>query len=259
VVLKELVDNALDAGAKVSLDATEDGYRVSDNGPGIDPAQIPQFFAVNRGLLSSKLKRLPLRGMLGNGLRVVMGAVAAYDGKIVVSSRGRRLELGVDTATGKTAIPSRMRCRSSTSACGWTTSGRSDSNPSRSTSISTRIMRLWSGHGATESETDFLATQRVELNAMTSRQLVDYVEEKLAERGVVKLVPDDEVLEEHGRRLIEQQMQKAAFEKIKTEVSAKAAAVDLPDDLADRVHAALLEDPELSWDQALAGVIHGTP
>jgi hypothetical protein len=41
---------------------------------------VPRLFAVNRPLLSSKLKRLPLRGMLGHGLRVVMGAVAAFDG-----------------------------------------------------------------------------------------------------------------------------------------------------------------------------------
>jgi DNA topoisomerase VI subunit B len=47
---------------------------ISDDGPGIDPDKIPTIFSVNRPLLSSKLKRLPLRGMLGNGLRVVMGA-----------------------------------------------------------------------------------------------------------------------------------------------------------------------------------------
>ena len=58
------------------------GYRITDHGPGIDPEDVPTFFAVNRPLLSSKLKRLPLRGMLGNGLRVVMGAVAAFDGQI---------------------------------------------------------------------------------------------------------------------------------------------------------------------------------
>lgn len=77
VVLKELVDNALDTGANVTLDRAdldEDiiGYAVADDGPGIDPVEVPRLFAVNRPLRSSKLKRLPLRGMLGHGLRVVM-------------------------------------------------------------------------------------------------------------------------------------------------------------------------------------------
>jgi hypothetical protein len=105
VVLKELVDNALDAGGvDVSLEWGGDGYTIKDDGPGIDPAEVARLYAVNRPLLSSKLKRLPLRGMLGNGLRVVMGAVAAYKGSIVVMTRGRRLELSVDPVGGFTKV-----------------------------------------------------------------------------------------------------------------------------------------------------------
>jgi hypothetical protein len=74
--------------------------------PGIDPAAVPILFAVNRPLLSTKLKRLPLRGMLGNGLRVVMGAVAAFGGAIAVTTRGHRLDLAVDRVTGKTNVTS---------------------------------------------------------------------------------------------------------------------------------------------------------
>lgn len=79
-VLKELVDNALDAGAHVALNRTDGVWVVADDGPGLDPAEVPRLFSVNRPLLSSKLRRLPLRGMLGNGLRVVAGAVAASGG-----------------------------------------------------------------------------------------------------------------------------------------------------------------------------------
>lgn len=104
VVLKELVDNALDAGASVTLDTIDHGYIVRDDGPGIDPAEVPRLFAVNRPLVSSKLKRLPLRGMLGNGLRVVMGAVAAMSGTIAVTTRGHKLTLAVDPTTGATQI-----------------------------------------------------------------------------------------------------------------------------------------------------------
>jgi hypothetical protein len=109
VVLKELVDNALDTGAAVTLERSEFGagmvaYTITDDGRGIDPAQVPRLFAVNRPLRSSKLKRLPLRGMLGHGLRVVMGAVGARNGYIAVASRGHRLTLAVDHTSGATLV-----------------------------------------------------------------------------------------------------------------------------------------------------------
>jgi hypothetical protein len=104
VILKELVDNALDAGADdVTVDGDAHHCTVTDDGPGVD--NVPRLFAVNRPLLSSKRHmRLPTRGMLGNGLRVVMGAVAAYNGTIAVTTRGHRLDLTVDIATGHTTV-----------------------------------------------------------------------------------------------------------------------------------------------------------
>jgi hypothetical protein len=109
VVLKELVDNALDTGATVTLDRADRddamiAYVIADDGPGIDPVEVPRLFAVNRPFLSSKLKRLPLRGMLGHGLRVVMGAVASLGGHISVASRGHRLTLAVDPVSGITRV-----------------------------------------------------------------------------------------------------------------------------------------------------------
>ena len=93
LVVKELVDNALDAGAKVSVEEDGDWIVVSDDGPGIPGAQIPRLFSINRPLTSSKIVRLPQRGALGNGLRVVMGAVFASQGEIEVESNGVRYVL----------------------------------------------------------------------------------------------------------------------------------------------------------------------
>jgi hypothetical protein len=104
IVLKELVDNALDAGASVTLERDGDTWVVSDDGPGMDPADVPKLYAVNRPLLSSKLRRLPLRGMLGNGLRVVVGAIVAYHGSLVVETHGRRMTLSICSSTGVTAV-----------------------------------------------------------------------------------------------------------------------------------------------------------
>jgi hypothetical protein len=60
-------------------------------------------------------------------------------------------------------------------------------------------------NGATPEEVEFLLHHRVELNAMTSRQLVDFVERKLQEHGIGKVVPNDTELADayclfaHGR------------------------------------------------------------
>ena len=74
LVIKELVDNALDAGADVRLwqkdNAGRPRYFVQDNGPGMgSPEDVARLFSINRPLVSSKLWRLPQRGALGNGLR----------------------------------------------------------------------------------------------------------------------------------------------------------------------------------------------
>lgn len=90
LVLKELVDNALDAGGKASIRVDEtETYIIEDDGPGIkgSPTDIARMFSINRPMVSSKLWRLPKRGALGNGLRVVAGAVLASGGKLTVTTR----------------------------------------------------------------------------------------------------------------------------------------------------------------------------
>jgi hypothetical protein len=53
-------------------------------------------------------------------------------------------------------------------------------------------------HGAIDDEIAFLRNRRVELNAMTYRQLIDFVEAKFAEHNVTKLIPDQNVIEQQG-------------------------------------------------------------
>jgi hypothetical protein len=117
-------------------------------------------------------------------------------------------------------------------------------------------------HGATEEEIEFLCPedetkdcQRVELNAMTSRQLVDFIEKKLQEHGVDKLVPPEETLVEHARRLTEQVLTRKALDRLAAHIARKAAEAELPDNLAEMVEEYLADDRELSWDEALARLI----
>ena len=110
-------------------------------------------------------------------------------------------------------------------------------------------------HGATADEIDFLAERRVELNAMTSRQLVDFIEAKFAEHGVEKLIPDDAAIAQHARRVIEQQLAEKAIAEIADKIAAEAKAAELPTDLRQRVEAYLAKHPRLSWDAAVAQII----
>lgn len=99
LVVKELADNALDAlppGGKVTFGQVgEDTYWVRDTGDGIPGTgeEIASLFSIRRPLTSTKVLRLPVRGALGNGLRVVAGAVLATGGTLSVSTRGRKYRL----------------------------------------------------------------------------------------------------------------------------------------------------------------------
>ena len=106
LALREVADNGLDAGTRVTLDQIDDTWIVADDGAGLDPADVPRLFAINRTLLSTKQLRRPTRGMVGHGLRVAVGAVAASQGSLVVETRGHRLTLAVDPATGLTEVTS---------------------------------------------------------------------------------------------------------------------------------------------------------
>jgi len=97
LVLKEIADNALDEGGQVRVGTLPNGggYFVEHGGGGIagSPAEIARLFSISRPLVSTKLLRLPTRGALGNGLRVVTGAVLASEGTLAVTTRNRRIEL----------------------------------------------------------------------------------------------------------------------------------------------------------------------
>jgi hypothetical protein len=90
---------------------------------------------------------------------------------------------------------------------------------------------------------------------MTSPQLVEFVERKLGEHGVAKVVPEDEVIEGHARRLIERTLTKKAIDEMATAIEKMAMEIALPGDLADRIKQTLAERSALSWDQATSGIL----
>ena len=108
LVLKELVDNGLDAGGEVEVGEIDGGgYFVEDNAPGIEPNEVATLFSIDRPMVSSKLLRLPTRGALGNGLRVVVGAVLASEGRLEVWTRDSRIRIAPrDDGSSTTVISS---------------------------------------------------------------------------------------------------------------------------------------------------------
>ena len=101
LALRELVDNGADAGAKVIIYPEGDGWIISDDGPGLDPDDVPHLFSVNRTLVSSKQLRLPTRGRRRNPDRLLRTRRAPHrrTGDGGASCVGRADPAGVDYET----------------------------------------------------------------------------------------------------------------------------------------------------------------
>jgi hypothetical protein len=115
-------------------------------------------------------------------------------------------------------------------------------------------------NGATEEEVEFMfrdfdrhrSTRRVELNAMTSRQLVNLIERKLHEHKFTKIIPKQDLLAktyiamERGRRL---EIEAKTIEKIDMK------GFKAPKDLKRLIEAELKKNPSVRWDAAIAALI----
>ena len=109
-------------------------------------------------------------------------------------------------------------------------------------------------HGA-EPEPDeiaFLHRRRVELNAMTSRQLVDFIEANLTAHGVAKLIPNDDTLEQQARRIIKHRLTQQALAKLSAGIASQAETAKLPGNLRERIADIFKQYPEIPWDHAVA-------
>jgi DNA topoisomerase VI subunit B len=115
-------------------------------------------------------------------------------------------------------------------------------------------------NGATEREIEFLLTgpdaetgQRVELNAMTSRQFIDFMEFKIGENDVGKVIPSATDLANAYRLFA----RGARARRIAEEALAAMPGEEIvaPADLAERVSAYLAQHPEEPWDAAVAALL----
>jgi len=108
-------------------------------------------------------------------------------------------------------------------------------------------------NGATPEEVEFLLDRRVELNAMTSDQLVAFVERKLMRHGIKKIVPNKEKLVKayhlFARGVEIERIILAELDKLDG-----TAEVPVPRDLTKRVREYLAQNPTVRWDAAVQKV-----
>src|SRR5262249_1923644 len=96
----------LDVAGDCELTLSAEGVAtIRDRGAGIegDDEAIARLFSLARPLASTKYLRLPTRGALGNGMRVVVGTVAATKGDLRVTTGGRALAIVPDVVAGRSA------------------------------------------------------------------------------------------------------------------------------------------------------------
>jgi DNA topoisomerase VI subunit B len=105
-------------------------------------------------------------------------------------------------------------------------------------------------NGATPEEIKFLLKRRVELNAMTSQQLVRLIETKLSAHAVTKVIPDDAMLAETFRSVVRGEQARKVVERAVAEMTDDDQG-PTPDTLKDQVSDLLRQYPTWRWDQAV--------
>ena len=103
-----------------------------------------------------------------------------------------------------------------------------------------RFIRLWT------------IGKRVELNALTSSQLVALVEAGLIARGVGKVVPAAETLAETYAVFRRGAIARRALEAERARLN--GATIETPEDLEQRVHDHLAAHPAETWDATIRAV-----
>jgi hypothetical protein len=117
-----------------------------------------------------------------------------------------------------------------------------------------RNRRAWNlqDNGASKAEIDYLLDRRVELNAMTSDQLVVFVERKLKKHGIKKIVPAKNELQEAYRLFDHSHKVETIIERELKKLNGEAVRV--PRDIEKRVRQYLAQHPKARWDEAIAKI-----
>jgi hypothetical protein len=109
-----------------------------------------------------------------------------------------------------------------------------------------------SERGATKKEIDFLLSdQRIELNAMTSEQFIEWLNRALIKAGAKKLLPDSEMLRAAYRRAMIGKRFEEKIEELENEMEDKEQGIKIPKGLRKQIQEKLKDDPGRSWDSVI--------
>jgi hypothetical protein len=110
--------------------------------------------------------------------------------------------------------------------------------------------------GVDQDAINFLREQRVELNAMTSRQIVDFVESKLKQHGIGKVIADAETLAKTFEMFATSDRLAEAFEEMKEKLEGESEApVEVPKDLDARIKKLFKKHPHITWHRAVRLIV----
>ena len=84
-------------------------------------------------------------------------------------------------------------------------------------------------NGATREEAEFLLTRRVELNALTSDQLVAFIERKLVKHGIKKMISKPELLRDAYRLFVSSNRVEEIIEKVLDDIESED--IEVPSNL----------------------------
>jgi hypothetical protein len=110
---------------------------------------------------------------------------------------------------------------------------------------------------------EWLQTHRVELNAMTTPELIEWLDDKMEAYGSGKLIPPTEVLEDTFMTVAEERLRAQITERILREadldgqVAEAVAALDPPDGEALRrdIENGFADDPEAEWRDIIEAAV----
>ena len=253
-LVKELLDNALDAceaagrppQLRVTVEEDGNGVEVADNGPGLPPTVLRRSLDYQTRISDKLYYVSPTRGQQGNALKCIWAASLVASDQDV----GR-----TEVCTGGTAYRIRVRHNE--------IRGVPDIRLTEAASdvkTGTVVRMQWPGVARylTPSTCAFLRSggrpgawtgERVELNAMTSRQLVDLVEQKLEAYGVEKVIPDRETLRDTWNEMHRLREAERMLREIR-ESSPPEDAPPLPANIREHLRDRLDGTPA-AWDDAL--------
>ena len=292
-ILKELVDNALDACEtarilpEIRITVDHEYFTVADNGPGISEKVLLDSLDYLIRVSDKNFYVSPSRGQLGNALKCL------YAFSFVMSGDTGRVSTKGMSVTAMRELVAQMSAKDVTVLVlhDFDKAGFSIVNTLRTdtrrwsydkepnvfdlgfrledvegleteevfynSKVDPRINLMKSG--ATKEEAKFLRSdgrqkywegRRVELNAMTSKQLIDWLEKKLQEHGVKKVVPDEDVLKKAYISSCKAVKIRKEGQKI---VSQFDEEIQIPDDLKSQIEKSI-SGTALSWDAAIKDI-----